>query len=123
MKKIAFILFACMAFTLNVCAQQPARVPARPGVIERVQPNGDTLHVFLRGDERHHFMMTVDGWQVMEDKKGKICYCKLKQRKIKGEGMRALPARTCRTAHDATKRSKCEQRWLEKHGIQKIKKD
>ena len=114
MKKIAFILFACVAFTLNVCAQQPARVPARPGVIERVQPNGDTLHVFV---------MTVDGWQVMEDKKGKICYCKLKQRKIKGEGMRALPARTCRTAHDATKRSKCEQRWLEKHGIQKIKKD
>ena len=49
MKKIAFILFACVAFTLNVCAQQPARVPARPGVIERVQPNGDTLHVFLLG--------------------------------------------------------------------------
>lgn len=123
MKKIAFILFACVAFSLNLCAQQPARVPAYRGVIERVQPNGDTLHVYLRGDEHHHFMMTIDGWQIMEDKNGNIYYCKRKQRKIKGEGMRVLPASTCRTAHDASKRSKCEQRWLEKYGIQKMKKD
>lgn len=123
MKKALLILFAIAGLTFSTQAQQPARVPARPGVIERIQPNGDTLHVFLRGDERWHFTMTVDGWQVMEDKNGKLCYCKLKKRKIKGEGMRARPVRTCRTAHDANKRSKCEQRWLEKHGVQKINRD
>ena len=123
MKKILLILFAVAGMTFTTQAQHSARVPARPGVIERIQPNGDTLHVFLRGDEHWHFTMTVDGWQVMEDKNGKLCYCKLKKSKINGEGMRAKPVRTCRTAHDANKRSKCEQRWLNKHGVQKINKN
>lgn len=107
MKKI----FAIAVFALLVCAgagaQKTANVPARPGVIKRVQPDGDTLQVFLRGDERSHFMMTVDGWQVSENSNGKICYHKQKT---------SVPTR--RQAHDAAKRSKCEQRWLDKHGVQ-----
>lgn len=122
MKKLLFIIFACTAFVLSSQAQQPARVPARPGVINRIQPNGDTLHVFLRGDEHWHFTMTVDGWQVKEDNKGKICYAVLKTRKIGGEKKKVAVA-TRRQAHDAAKRSKCEQRWLSKHGIQKMKED
>lgn len=122
MKKLLFILLALAAATLGAQAQRPARVPAYPGVIERIQPNGDTLHVFLRGDEHWHFMMTVDGWEVKEKDNGKICYCKLKPRTINGEKKQvAVP--TCRKAHDAAKRSKCEQRWLDKHGILKIQKD
>lgn len=120
MKKLLFILFALAATTLGAQAQRPARVPAYPGVIERVQPNGDTLHVFLRGDEHRHFMMTVDGWEVKEKDNGKICYCKLKTKKIDGE-KRQVAVPTCRTAHDAAKRGKWEQRWLTKHGIQKMK--
>lgn len=122
MKKLLFIIFACTAFVLSSQAQQPARVPARPGVINRIQPNGDTLHVFLRGDEHWHFTMTVDGWQVKEDNKGKICYAVLKTRKINGEKQQVAVI-TRRQAHDAAKRSKCEQRWLSKHGIQKMKED
>ncbi len=122
MKKLLFIIFACTAFVLSSQAQQPARVPARPGVINRIQPNGDTLHVFLRGDEHWHFTMTVDGWQVKEDNKGKICYAVLKTRKINGEKQQVAVI-TRRQAHDAAKRSKCEQRWLNKHGIQKMKED
>lgn len=122
MKKLLFIIFACTAFVLSSQAQQPARVPARPGVINRIQPNGDTLHVFLRGDEHWHFTMTVDGWQVKEDNKGKICYAVLKMRKINGEKQQVAVI-TRRQAHDAAKRSKCEQRWLNKHGIQKMKED
>lgn len=122
MKKLLFIIFACTAFVLSSQAQQPARVPARPGVINRIQPNGDTLHVFLRGDEHWHFTMTVDGWQVKEDNKGKICYAVLKTRKINGEKQQ-IAVITRRQAHDAAKRSKCEQRWLNKHGIQKMKED
>ena len=119
MKRIAFILFACTAFALSMQAQQPARVPARPGVIDRVQPDGDTVHVFLRGDEHWHFMMTVDGWEVQEDNNGKICYAILKTRKIDGE-KKQIAVATRRQARDAAKRRKCEQRWLNRRGIQKM---
>ncbi|MBQ7530888.1 MAG: hypothetical protein IJT12_04210 [Paludibacteraceae bacterium] len=122
MKKLLFILLALAAATCGAKAQHPARVPAYPGVIERIQPNGDTLHVFLRGDEHWHFMMTVDGWEVKENDKGWICYCKLKTRKIDGE-KKLVAVPTCRKAHDAAKRSKCEQRWLNRRGILKIHKD
>lgn len=121
MKKLLFILFVLGTVTFSAQAQKSARVPAYPGVIERIQPNGDTLHVFLRGDEHWHFTMTVDGWQVKENSKGKICYCKMKTRKVNGEKQQVAVV-TCRTAHDAAKRSKSEQRWLDKHGIMKAKK-
>ena len=122
MKKHIVILVALCAICTGANAQQPARVPAYPGVISHVQPKGDTLHVFLRGDERWHFMMTVDGWQVKEKAKGNICYCKLKTRRVNGEKKQVADP-TCRTAHDAAKRSKCEQRWLDKHGINKMKEN
>lgn len=105
--------------TLGLQAQQPARVPAYRGVIERIQPSGDTLHIYLRGDEHWHFAMTVDGWQIKENKKGALCYCKLKTRKVNGEKQQTAVL-TRRMAHDADKRSKCEQRWLNRHGIQKM---
>ena len=61
-------------------AQKPARVPARPGVIERVQPNGDTVYVRLHGDERKHWMTLEDGKTlVKENQKGYICYAKKKK--------------------------------------------
>ena len=65
----------------GVLAQQkPARVPAYKGVIERVQPNGDTIYVRLHGDERKHWMTLEDGVTlVKENKKGYICYAKEKK--------------------------------------------
>lgn len=60
--------------------QKPARVPAYKGVIERVQPNGDTIYVRLHGDERYHWMTLADGETlVKENKKGYICYAKKKK--------------------------------------------
>lgn len=60
--------------------QQPARVAAYQGVIERVQPNGDTIYVRLHGDERKHWMTLEDGVTlVKENKKGYICYAKKKK--------------------------------------------
>lgn len=122
MKKIALIVFALAGFALGMQAQQPARVPARHGVIPREQPNGDTLHTYLRGDEHWHVAMTVDGWQILEDKKGKLCYATLKTRIVDGE-KKQVAVITRRTAHDAAKRSRCEQRWLDKQGIRLFKKD
>ena len=111
MKKI-LILIAVMAMTaVGVNAQQPAKVPAYKGLIERVQPNGDTLRTYLRGDEHKHWMMTEDGWQIKESKNGWLKYAKLNR---KGEAVIS-----CRKAHNAEKRCKCEKRWLEKHGVRK----
>lgn len=68
-------------WALGAMAQQrPARVPAYQGVIERVQPNGDTVYVRLHGDERKHWMTLEDGKTlVKENKKGYICYAKKKK--------------------------------------------
>ena len=79
MKRILFIL--AIVCGLAVMAQQkPARVPAYKGVIERVQPNGDTVYVRLHGDERRHWMTLEDGKTlVKENNKGYICYAKKKK--------------------------------------------
>ena len=111
MRKIVFL--AVMAIiALGINAQEPAKVPAYRGLIERVQPNGDTLRTYLRGDEHKHWMMMEDGWQILETDKGWLKYAKKNR---KGETVIS-----CRKAHNAEKRSKCEQRWLKKKGIKII---
>ena len=78
MKRLILIL--AIGCGLLAIAQKPARVPARPGVIECVQPNGDTIRVRLHGDERQHWMTLEDGKTlVAENKKGYICYAKKKK--------------------------------------------
>ena len=95
----------------GVRAQQSAKVPAYRGMIERVQPNGDTLRTYLRGDEHHHWMMTEDGWLIKENERGWLKYAKTNRR-----GEVVISRRKARNAED---RSKCQQRWLEKHGVKK----
>jgi len=110
-------LFLLMAFaaTMLVSANaqdtKPAKVPAYRGLIERVQPNGDTLRTFLRGDEQMHWMMTEDGWQIKETSRGWLKYAKINR---KGQVVAS-----CRKAHNVEKRSKCEIKWLNKHGVKK----
>ena len=78
-KRLIYILLLLISVTVSA-HQKPARVPARPGVIERVQPNGDTIRVRLHGDERKHWMTLEDGKTlVKENKKGYICYAKKKK--------------------------------------------
>lgn len=95
-KRVMGILGVCCIF-FAVCAwaqQKPSRVPAYQGIIERVQPNGDTVYVRLHGDERRHWMTLEDGKTlVKENKKGYICYAKKKKngtivatcKKVKGK--------------------------------------
>ncbi|MBQ2067556.1 MAG: hypothetical protein II457_01365 [Paludibacteraceae bacterium] len=114
MKKI-FLMVALMATVcIGKCyaeetAKGPSRVPAYPGLIIRDQPNGETLRTYLRGDEHKHWLMTEDGWQIEENKKGWLKYMK-KTRK----GSLRL---SNRRAHNEEKRSASEIRWLKKHGI------
>ena len=119
MKKYLLLVLTLASLAFAASAQHPAKVPAYPGQIARVQPDGDTLHVFLRGDEHMHFMMTIDGWQIRENDNGQICYCK--QRKVKKDGQKQIiPVLTKKQAHDADKRTKCELRWLERFGLKKV---
>lgn len=79
MRRLIYILLLAISVTL-VAQQRPSRVPAYSGVIERVQPNGDTVYVRLHGDEHKHWMTLADGKTlVKENKKGYICYAKQKK--------------------------------------------
>ena len=120
MKKI--LMMMAMMATMVLSAQNaqaqavenvPQRhsVPAYKGMIEREQPNGYKLRTFLRGDEHKHWTMTEDGWQIVEHK-GWLKYAKLNR---KGQVVKHW-----RKAHNVEDRSKCEKRWLEKHGIKKV---
>ena len=113
MKRVFMMMALLATMVLSVGAQeaQPAKVPAYRGIIERVQPNGDTLRTFLRGDERMHWMMTEDGWQIKETSRGWLKYVKMNR---KGQVVAS-----CRKAHNVEKRSKCEIKWLDKHGVKK----
>lgn len=108
MKRIFIIASMCM-LVAGLSAQQ--RVPAYRGMIERVQPNGDTLRVYLHGDERSHFTVTEDGWLILENDKGWLKYAK---RTRKGEVVISR-----RKAHNAKDRKKCETKWINKYGIKK----
>lgn len=111
MKK-GILMIAMMAMmVLGINAQGPAKVPAYRGLMERVQPNGDTLRIYLRGDEHKHWTMTEDGWQLKEGKKGWYVYAKTNK---KGEVVAS-----CKKARNAEQRSKCEIKWLDKNGVKK----
>ena len=109
MRKILLLIALMAIVATGMQAQAPAKVPAYPGLIERVQPNGDTIRTYLRGDEHKHWMMLEDGWQILETEKGWFKYAKKNR---KGETVIS-----CRKANNAEDRSKCEQRWLRKKGI------
>jgi hypothetical protein len=109
MKKSLFI--AAMAVMVAAGIQAQNKVPAYRGLIERVQPNGDTLRTYLRGDEHMHWMMTEDGWQITETAKGWFKYAKKNR---KGEVVSS-----CRKVHNAEDRGKCEKKWLERKGVRK----
>ena len=78
MKRLICLL--AIGYGLLAIGQKPARVPAYKGVVERVQPNGDTIYVRLHGDERRHWLTLEDGKTlVKENHKGYICYAKKKK--------------------------------------------
>lgn len=110
MKKITLILVALMSIGSGVVfgQQGPQRVQAIRTPIVRELPNGDSITILLRGDERKHWTMTTDGWGIIEQKNGYFYYQK--------EGKDGTLVATRRKAHDEAKRSKCEKKWLMKKG-------
>lgn len=41
-------------------------VPAKPGIIERILPDGTTAEVMMRGDERAHIILSPDGYPLVD---------------------------------------------------------
>lgn len=107
-----YLLTPLLLLSLSALGQSAAHCPARQTPVKRIQPNGDSVTVILKGDEHRHWIITTDGWQIRENKKGAFCYLK---------STSDTPTRsskiTNRQAHDANHRTNCEQRWLTKHGI------
>ena len=109
--KVIICLFV-LGLSVSAFGQAPARVPAYKGIIERTQPDGYVLQTYLRGDERMHFSMTEDGWQIKENNEGYICYA---QQKRDGSIIASK-----KVAHNEADRTKCEKRWLKRKGIRKV---
>lgn len=69
MKKVLFTLLALIAITCRIYA-----IPARPVLITKVQGDGTSLKIFLRGDERYHFTTTSDNMPIVEGYNGNFYY-------------------------------------------------
>ena len=109
MKKVFTLVGLLVMLAAFLPAQQ--RVPAYQGVIIREQPDGYKLQTYLRGDERSHYAMTLDGWQIKENSKGEWCYALQKK-----DGSIVAGKKVARNEQD---RKKCETKWLQKKGIKK----
>ena len=62
-------LFICFIFII-LSSGSILGVPAYPLLIKKVQPNGDTIHIRMKGDEKIKWMESEDGYSLLfnEDK-------------------------------------------------------
>lgn len=79
MKKFTRFITA-LALTATVATAWA--VPARKGVFDYVNPDGSTVAVTLTGDEHHHYYTTADGYVLLPDASGTLCYAKLSGDKL-----------------------------------------
>ncbi len=110
MVKIKNILFVVlMVLSTAVYSEGPPRrqgVPATPHPINISQPDGSVITVRLFGDERASYRTTLDGYVVVENRRGEICYAKTN---CAGE---IMPSR--HLAHNEGERGEKELRYLER---------
>ena len=71
------IIFLFLLFLFSMQAQKVAAVPAVPWPVEKIQPDGSKITVYLRGDERVHWMESMDGYTLMYDSERNIVYAQL----------------------------------------------
>jgi len=63
-KNFIFILIAMLISSIAFS------MPAKPGIIEFVQPDGSKISIYLKGDERFHWAKTTDGYTILANKTG-----------------------------------------------------
>ena len=100
------IVFIVCGLSSSLFAQQSVqKLPAKRDLMIALQPDGDTLNIYLSGDEQNHFRMTEDGFLIVKNKKGFYCYAKECKGKIKA---------SARKARNSNERSQSDQRYLKK---------
>lgn len=72
MKRFDFLFVVVLTLLLN-CGKVYS-IPARPTPFVLKQPNGTELTVKLHGDENHHYYTTPDGYLLLPDNNGVLCY-------------------------------------------------
>jgi hypothetical protein len=72
-KTVTFLLFLCLSLAGNIALA----VPAVPWPIEKTQPDGSKITVYLRGDEKVSWMESLDGYTLMYDNQKYVVYAEL----------------------------------------------
>lgn len=116
MKRLLHILILAVVALIAISNTSWA-VPARPTPFEVTQPNGETLVVRLHGDERFHYLTTIDGLLIAKNSKGYYCYAVWKQSVDEQGNSRKEAVAKRKVARNEADRSKCEQRWIRRHKI------
>jgi M6 family metalloprotease-like protein len=68
-----FTLWLFVGF-LSTIAHNVLAVPAVPWPVEKIQPDGSKISVYIRGDEKVHWMESLDGYTLMYDANKYIVY-------------------------------------------------
>ena len=98
------LLLIMMANSLRSSA-----IPAYPGLISRVQPDGTVIQFELLGDEHFHLAMTTDGYLLEEDSRGALCYAQIDEN--------CQRTNSLTLAHNVERRG--DKEWLLLKGIAK----
>jgi hypothetical protein len=106
MRKTLILLWLACSFTF-VSQAQVNKVPASKRPIEYNQPDGTTLTLLLKGDERMHWAETPDGYTLLSNDKNGYEYAKLSR-------CRKNLVLSGKLAHDAEKRTEKEINYLKK---------
>jgi len=69
-----FILWQFVCLLSIVMGHNALAVPAVPWPVEKIQPDGSKITVYLRGDEKVHWMESLDGYTLMYDAQKNIVY-------------------------------------------------
>ncbi|NLA23956.1 MAG: metalloprotease, partial [Bacteroidales bacterium] len=77
MRKFLFLtIFACL---FGFISQTSNAAPAKPGLIEFVQPDGSKLNIYLHGDEFLKWASSTDGYTLLFNSEGFYEYAILNQ--------------------------------------------
>ncbi|MDR2556588.1 MAG: hypothetical protein LBC49_02610, partial [Bacteroidales bacterium] len=102
MKKF-FLLFAFV-----LAAAQLFAVPANPNPGEIIQPDGTKITIRLKGDERIHWMESLDGYTLMYNNKKEIVFAK------QDEKGNLVPSKILYRGQDLGKYSRSQRKQIEK---------
>lgn len=75
MKNFLLLISFLLLFVFNYSSV--LAVPAFPYPVKKIQPDGTTLTVILKGDEFHHFYVTEDNIPILKNKNGVFNYASI----------------------------------------------